>query len=147
MRNSADETVIAIDRGASFTDFGIVGRSGLEETFSLEKRDWKSIAGVFENLSATYHTSHAVFSGCAAGMPDDLRARTSVIAEIDAIGFGGAALADCNDCGRCEQACGCQVAIRHWLDKARRLAALSHKTGWRSRDRRQPDSQRDQPHS
>ena len=27
----------------------------------------------------------------------------------------------CNDCGRCEQACGRQVAIRDWLEKAREI--------------------------
>lgn len=118
MHNSADKTVIAIDRGASFTDFGIVSRKGLEETYSLEKRDWKSIAGIYEDLNATYHTSHAVFSGCAAGMPDDLRVRTSVIAEIDAIGFGGAALADCNDCIVVSMGTG--SAVVHFADNRTR---------------------------
>jgi predicted aldo/keto reductase-like oxidoreductase len=30
-------------------------------------------------------------------------------------------LTDCNDCGKCEQACGRQVPVRNWLEKARRL--------------------------
>lgn len=98
MRSFSDKTIIAIDRGASFTDFGVVSPGGLEKTLSLEKRDWKTIVGIYEDLNAAYPTDHAVFSGCATGMPDDIQARTSVIAEIDAIGFGGAALAGCSDC-------------------------------------------------
>jgi predicted aldo/keto reductase-like oxidoreductase len=27
----------------------------------------------------------------------------------------------CNECELCEKACGRQVPVRHWLDKARRL--------------------------
>ena len=30
-------------------------------------------------------------------------------------------LTACNDCGKCEEACGRQVAVRHWLEKARLL--------------------------
>jgi predicted aldo/keto reductase-like oxidoreductase len=30
-------------------------------------------------------------------------------------------LAECDGCGRCEEACGRQVAVRDWLDKAHRL--------------------------
>jgi len=98
MHNSSDETIIAIDRGASFTDFAVVAAGGLEKTLSLEKRDWKSIADIYEDLHTTYRTKHAVFSGCAAGMPEKIRSHTSIISEIDAIGFGGAALAGCSEC-------------------------------------------------
>ena len=98
MRSASDKTIIAIDRGASFTDFGVVSPGGLEKTLSLEKRDWKTIVGVYEDLNTAYRTDHAVFSGCAAGMPDNMQAHASIVAEIDAIGFGGAALAGCSDC-------------------------------------------------
>jgi type II pantothenate kinase len=98
MRNHFDKTIIAVDRGASFTDFGVIGSGGLEEAFSLEKRDWKTIVGKYKDLNAKYQTDHVVFSGCATGMPDVMQASTSIIAEIDAIGFGGAALANCNNC-------------------------------------------------
>jgi len=98
MGSFSDQTIIAIDRGASFTDFGVVGSAGLEETFSLEKRDWKTIVGIYQGLNAKYQTDHVVFSGCTTGMPDDMQERTRLIAEIDAIGFGGAALGNCSDC-------------------------------------------------
>jgi type II pantothenate kinase len=114
MRSFSDKIIIAIDRGASFTDFGVVGPGGFEKTLSLEKRDWKTIVGIYEDLNAAYRTDHAVFSGCATGMPDDMQARTSIIAEIDAIGFGGAALADCSDCIVVSMGTG--SAIVHFAD-------------------------------
>jgi type II pantothenate kinase len=114
MRSISDKTIIAIDRGASFTDFGVVSRGEMVKTLSLEKRDWKTIAGIYEDLNAAYRTDHAVFSGCATGMPDDMLARTSIIAEIDAIGFGGAALAGCSDCIVVSMGTG--SAIVHFAD-------------------------------
>jgi len=98
MGSFSDKIIIAIDRGASFTDFGVVVSGGLTETFSLEKRDWPTIVGGYEDLKAKYQTDHVVFSGCATGMPHAMKTGTRIIAEIDAIGFGGAALANCNDC-------------------------------------------------
>ena len=118
MRNSSDKTIIAIDRGASFTDFGVVSRVGLEKTISLEKRDWKSIAEIYDDLNAIYRTNQAVFSGCAAGMPDKIRAHTNIISEIDAIGFGGAALAGCSECIVVSMGTG--SAIVHFADSRAR---------------------------
>ncbi|UCD82649.1 MAG: hypothetical protein JSW26_14825 [Desulfobacterales bacterium] len=114
MHSFSDQTIIAIDRGASFTDFGVVGSGGLEETFSIEKRDWKTIVGSYENLKAKCQTDHVVFAGCATGMPDAMKSSTSIIAEIDAIGFGGAALANCRDCIVVSMGTG--SAIVHFAD-------------------------------
>jgi type II pantothenate kinase len=98
MNNFPDKAIISIDRGATFTDFAVVGPAGLEKTLSLQKRDWQSIIDTYADLNRSHRTDGTVFSGCAAGMPDDLQAHTSIIAEIDAIGFGGAALAECSEC-------------------------------------------------
>jgi type II pantothenate kinase len=98
MNRFSDKTIIAIDRGATYTDFGVVGPAGLEKTLSLQKRDWQSITDIYADLNRSHRTDGTVFSGCAAGMPDDMQAHTSIIAEIDAIGFGGAALANRSEC-------------------------------------------------
>lgn len=93
-----DTPIIGIDRGASFTDFAIVEGGRLKETFSIENRNWETISSSHARLSDKYKTDHLVFSGCATGMPADMQNRINVIAEIDAIGFGGAALANCDNC-------------------------------------------------
>ena len=93
-----DTPIIAIDRGASFTDFAIVEDGRLKETFSIENRSWEAISSSYVSMSDKYKTGHFVFSGCAAGMPADMQERINVIAEIDAIGFGGAALANSDNC-------------------------------------------------
>ena len=98
MGGNLDTPVIGIDRGASFTDFAIIESGCLKETFSLEDRSWQAINSSYARLSDKYQTDHIVFSGCATGMPESMRERISVIAEIDAIGFGGAALADSSEC-------------------------------------------------
>jgi len=49
-------------------------------------------------LITKYQTRHIVFSGSATGMPMSMKNTITIIAEIDAIGFGGAALADCSEC-------------------------------------------------
>jgi pantothenate kinase len=93
-----DTPIIGIDRGASFTDFAIVENGRLKETFSIENRSWETISSSYVSLSDRYQTGHFVFSGCATGMPADMQDRINVIAEIDAIGFGGAALANSDNC-------------------------------------------------
>jgi type II pantothenate kinase len=98
MDSNFNKSIIGIDRGASFTDFAIVESGRLTQTFSLEDRSWPAIRSAYEDLSAKYKTDHVVFSGCAAGMPDALQGRISVVAEIDAIGWGGAALAESSEC-------------------------------------------------
>jgi type II pantothenate kinase len=98
MPKNLNAPIIGIDRGASFTDFAVVDADGLKEIFSIENRDWESIRTVYERLITNYPTRHIVFSGSATGMPTSIKNTTTIIAEIDAIGFGGAALADCNEC-------------------------------------------------
>ena len=98
MENSRISPIIGIDRGASFTDFAVVETGRLKETFSLESRNWKTIRSSCDRLCAAHQSDRIVFSGCATGMPDAMRDRIQVVAEIDAIGFGGAALAGSQDC-------------------------------------------------
>jgi type II pantothenate kinase len=98
MKSVVRAPIIGIDRGASFTDFAIVESGKWIETFSIEKRDWKSIGKVYNRLLAKYQTKHIVFSGSVANMPALLAQQVRVISEIEAIGFGGSKLADCNDC-------------------------------------------------
>ncbi len=98
MNNLLDTPIIGIDRGATFTDFGVIDASGLTRTMSVETRDWQAIGETYEKLHARYQTDHIVFSGSAAGMPEAMKKRVRIIAEIDAIGFGGAALADKREC-------------------------------------------------
>ncbi len=93
-----DTPIIGIDRGASYTDFAIIEGGSLKETSSVENRSWETISSSCTRLSDRYQTDHLVFSGCATGMPADMQDRISIIAEIDAIGFGGAALANSDNC-------------------------------------------------
>ena len=114
MASNLDTPIIGIDRGASFTDFAIVESGRLKETFSLESRSWNAIGSAHARLSAKHQSDHIVFSGCAAGMPAAMREQISVIAEIDAIGFGGAALANCSNCIVVSMGTG--TAIVHFRD-------------------------------
>lgn len=98
MTNDFDTPIIGIDRGASFSDFAVVDSGRLIEAFSLEDRSWEAISSAFARFSRKYQTDHVVFAGCATGMPDSLKDRINIIAEIDAIGFGGAALAGSSNC-------------------------------------------------
>ena len=66
MNSNLDGRVIAIDRGATFTDFAVVESGGLKETFSLEDRSWAAIQSAYSRLKAKYQSDHIVFSGCAA---------------------------------------------------------------------------------
>ncbi len=115
MENSHDSPIIGIDRGASFTDFAVVAAGRLKETFSLEGRDWTTIRSSFTRLCDAHHSDRIVFSGCATGMPDAMRDRIQVVAEIDAIGFGGAALAGINDCLVVSMGTG--TAMVHFSDR------------------------------
>ena len=98
MGSNLDTPIIAIDRGATFTDFAIVESGRMVDMFSLENRSWESISTAYVPLITKYQTDHIVFSGCATGMPAAMQERISVIAEIDAVGFGGAALANSSNC-------------------------------------------------
>jgi hypothetical protein len=118
MGRSLDTPIIAIDRGASFTDFAVVTAGRLQETSSMEDRSWPSIADVYARLRAEHRTSRGVFSGCAAGMPADLKAQLAIVAEIDAIGFGGAALANRRNCLVVSMGTG--TAMVHFSDNSAR---------------------------
>lgn len=98
MSSNLDTPIIGIDRGASFTDFALVASGGLKEKFSIENRSWPAIQSAYSRLKTKYQTDQVVFSGCATGMPAALQERIRIIAEIDAIGFGGAALAKSSRC-------------------------------------------------
>ena len=98
MPSSLDAPIIGIDRGASFTDLGVVDAEGLKESFSIENRDWQRIGKAYESLIEKYRTRHVVFTGSANGMPAAMKNTITIVAEIDAIGFGGAAQADFSEC-------------------------------------------------
>jgi len=98
MGSYLDTPIIAIDRGATFTDFAIVESGRLKDMFSIENRSWDAIGSAYARLKTKYQTDHIVFSGCATGMPAAMQERINIIAEIDAIGFGGAALAHTGSC-------------------------------------------------
>ena len=93
-----NQTIIGIDRGASFTDFAVIDSNKITESRSITKRDWDSVQAVFEELVKKYPTEHIAFTGSAADMPSALEAKFTLISEMDAIGFGGAALADAEEC-------------------------------------------------
>ena len=90
--------VIGIDRGASFTDFAVVEKEELIETHCVPGRDWQPILDVYRQLSRDHRANHSVFTGSGGGMPEELASQVQIVAEIDAIGFGGAGLAGQDDC-------------------------------------------------
>lgn len=94
----SNDVMVAVDRGASFTDFGVVAEGRLVETESIEGRGWEQIGRVLARLCDTHGTERVVFTGSAAGMPAALKERAAVVAEIDAVGFGGAALSGLSEC-------------------------------------------------
>lgn len=98
MSNLSNTPIIGIDRGASFTDFAVIESGSLVETLSVEKRDWQSIAKAFDRLIKKYQTDQIVFTGSTADMPAKIKKEVQMIPEIDAIGFGGSALANYTDC-------------------------------------------------
>ncbi len=95
---SENRTTIGIDRGASFTDFGVVRSDRLIDTVSLEKRDWDSICSTYDKLTQKYRAERVVFTGSVSDMPADLKRSVQVISEIDAVGFGGSRLAGFDEC-------------------------------------------------
>ena len=56
MNESQRGPIIGIDRGASFTDFGVVESNRLIDSVSLEKRDWNSIGNAYDSLVDQYNT-------------------------------------------------------------------------------------------
>ncbi len=93
-----NDAMVAIDRGASFTDFGVVADGRLVEVESIEGRGWELIEPVIARLCEAHRAERVVFTGSAAGMPAAIKERASVVAEIDAVGFGGAALSGLSEC-------------------------------------------------
>ncbi len=82
MSESESGTTIGIDRGASFTDFGVVESGRLVHALSLEKRDWDSICNAYEQLAGKYQAGHVVFTGSGSGMPADLKRSVQVISDM-----------------------------------------------------------------
>ncbi len=98
MSDLPNTPTIGIDRGASFTDFAVIESGCFVETLSIEKRDWQSIANTYDRLTDRYQTHRTVFTGSTADMPARIKKEVQMISEIDAIGFGGATLANFSDC-------------------------------------------------
>ncbi len=92
------EAVIGIDRGASFTDLVVVEGGVLGDRMSIETRDWNDIDAALTKLLTKSNTRHLAFTGASGGMPPELRKRLVEIPEIEAIGWGGARLANCKSC-------------------------------------------------
>lgn len=113
--------IIAIDRGASFTDFAVIESDQMVEQLSIEKRDWTSISSTYDRLTSKYQTQHTVFTGSAAGMPRRISREARIIAEIDAVGFGGSALANYSEC--IVVSIGTGTAIVHFSNKGARHVA------------------------
>ena len=98
MSDPLSTPTIGIDRGASFTDFAVIASGSLVETLSIEKRDWPSITSTYDRIADRYQDHRTVFTGSFAEMPDSLKKEVQIIPEIDAIGFGGATLANFSEC-------------------------------------------------
>ncbi len=98
MKNFANTPVVGIDRGASFTDFAVIESGSFLESLSIETRDWQSIGDIYGRLRDKHQTRHIVFTGSKAEMPANMQNEVKMISEIDAIGFGGATLANFSSC-------------------------------------------------
>ena len=118
MSKSENRTTIGIDRGASFTDFGVVQSGRLIDTVSIEKRDWGSICSTFDKLTQKHQAQSVVFTGSVSDMPADLKRSVQVISEIDAVGFGGSRLAGFDEC--IVVSIGTGTAIVHFADNRAR---------------------------
>ena len=118
MNKSENRTTIGIDRGASFTDFGVVKSGQIIDSASLEKRDWDSICSTFDKLTRKHHAESVVFTGSVSDMPADLKQSVQVISEIDAVGFGGSRLAGFDEC--IVVSIGTGTAIVHFADNRAR---------------------------
>ena len=118
MSDTLNRPTIAIDRGASCTDFAVIELENMLNAISIDDRDWQSIVKAYDRLAGRYPGHRTVFTGSTAGMPDGLKSKTRTVPEIDAIGFGGAALANYSNC---IVACiGTGTAIVHFADHAAR---------------------------
>lgn len=118
MSDTLNTPTIAIDRGASCTDFAVIDSENLLKTISIEKRDWQSIVTTYNRLADRYPEHRTIFTGSTAGMPDGLKGKTRTVSEIDAIGFGGSTLANYSDC--IVASIGTGTAIVHFADHAAR---------------------------
>jgi type II pantothenate kinase len=98
MSDTQYRPTIAIDRGASCTDFAVIESENLLKTISIKNRDWQSIVSTYNRIAGQYPVHRTVFTGSTAGMPDELKSKTRSVSEIDAIGFGGATLANFSSC-------------------------------------------------
>ncbi len=90
--------VIAIDRGASFADFAIVQEGRLVDYLSVETRDWDAIDLTLKQIREKHQTDQLVFTGASSQMPSEIEKQVVVVPEIEAIGFGGGALAGLDTC-------------------------------------------------
>lgn len=90
--------VIAIDRGASFTDFAVIQNEQFTDHLSIETRNWHDIHAALNQFQGIHKTEHLVFTGASSQMPEEIQKQIVGIPEIEAIGFGGAALAKFKTC-------------------------------------------------
>jgi len=118
MNDPRNTPTIGIDRGASFTDFAVIESGSLLKTLSIEKRDWQSIVNAYDQLTDQFQKHHTVFTGSTADMPAGLKGKAQIVSEIDAIGFGGSALANYSDC--LVASIGTGTAIVHFADNGTR---------------------------
>ena len=118
MNELMNTPTIGIDRGASFTDFAVIESGSLLKTLSIEKRDWQSIVKGYDRLAHQFQKHHTVFTGSTTDMPPGLKSKAQIISEIDAIGFGGSALANYSDC--VVASIGTGTAIVHFADNGSR---------------------------
>ena len=79
MSDLPNTPIIGIDRGASFTDFAVIESGCFVETLSIEKRDWQSIANIYDRLTDRYQTHRTVFTGSTADMPARIKKKASSI--------------------------------------------------------------------
>ena len=118
MSDTQNTPTIAIDRGASCTDLAVIESRNLLKTVSIENRDWQSIAKTYDRLAERFPGHRTVFTGSTAGMPVGLKSKSRIVSEIDAVGFGGAALAEYSNC--VVASIGTGTAIVYFADHAAR---------------------------
>ncbi len=92
------ESIIGVDRGASFTDFAVVRETTLIDHLSVETRDWTEIESTLHQVRKTHPTKHVAFSGASTDMPSKIKDQVVEVPEIESIGLGGASLAGCRNC-------------------------------------------------
>ena len=87
MSDTLNTPIIAIDRGASCTDFAVVESENLLKTISIENRDWQSIVKTYDRLAERFPGHRIVFTGSTAGMPDGLQEQLEGYDEIQIVVF------------------------------------------------------------